>query len=254
MQTLAVSPYVWRRLLDLAGDRSVDAEPPAAAGDPAWSLYEPVARRRGRPFVMAQIGQSLDGRVATPSGDARDISGPDGLVHLHRLRALADVVVVGVGTAVADDPRLTVRLADGPNPVRAVIDPHGRLPADRLMLHDGAARTLVIQGMDVAVRAGVETIRLPSDGGLDPKAIVAALAERGLVNLLVEGGADTIGRFFAAGALDRLHVAVSPLLIGSGPAGFRLGPVERLDQAIRPRTTAYDLGTDVLFDCALERS
>ena len=120
------------------------------------------------------------------------------------------------------------------------------------MLRDGAARTLLIQGADVPVRDGFETVQLPRHGGgLDPRAIVAALAERGLSNVLVEGGADTIGRFVAAGALDRLHVAVAPLLIGSGPAGFRLAPVDRLDQALRPPAAVYQLGSDILFDCDL---
>ena len=251
MQTLAVGPDVWRSLLAATRGGAV-SRGEFAARDPAWTLYAPLARRRGRPFVIAQIGQSLDGRVATLSGDARDISGPDGLAHLHRLRALADVVVIGVGTAIADDPRLTVRLVEGPNPVRAVIDPDGRLPADRQMLRDGAARTLLIQGADIPVRDGAETIRLPRNGGIDPKAIVAALAERGLSNVLVEGGGDTIGRFVAAGVLDRLHVAVAPLLIGAGPSGFRLAPVERLDQALRPPARIYDLGSDTLFDCALK--
>jgi diaminohydroxyphosphoribosylaminopyrimidine deaminase/5-amino-6-(5-phosphoribosylamino)uracil reductase len=251
MRTLTVGPDVWRSLLASAHGGSAGAGGPDAA-DPALAVYAPLARRRGVPFVMAQIGQSLDGRVATPSGDARDISGADGLAHLHRLRALADVVVVGVGTAIADDPRLTVRLVEGPDPVRAVIDPNGRLPADRRLLRDGAARTLLIQGADVPVRDGFETVQLPRHGGgLDPRAIVAALAERGLSNVLLEGGAVTIGRFVAAGALDRLHVAVAPLLIGSGPAGFRLAPVDRLDQALRPPAAVYQLGSDILFDCDL---
>jgi len=251
MQSLAVRPDVWRGLL-AATRGGAGASELVTSSDHAWAVYGPLARRRGVPFVMGQIGQSLDGRVATQSGDARDISGAGGLTHLHRLRALADVVMVGVGTAIADDPRLTVRLVEGPNPVRAVIDPDGRLPADSRMLRDRAARTLVIQGEGTAVREGIKTIRLPRDGSLNPKAIVAALAELGLFNVLVEGGPDTIGRFVAAGALDRLHVAVAPLLIGAGPTGFSLASVERLDQALRPPAKVYDLGSDTLFDCALK--
>ena len=79
--------------------------------------------------VVGQFGQSLDGRVATESGHSHYINGPAGLAHLHRLRALVDVVVVGVGTALADDPQLTVRHVAGPNPARVVIDPRGRMAA-----------------------------------------------------------------------------------------------------------------------------
>ncbi len=101
-------------------------------------------------------------------------------------------------------------------------------------------------------RAGVATIEVPeSDGRLDPHAIVAALAERGLCRLLVEGGGRTVSAFLAAGALDRLHLCVAPLIIGSGPLGLALPPIDRLDDALRPTVTMHRLGEDVLFDCVL---
>src|SRR5262245_15144180 len=102
----------------------------AAPLSPPWeALFGPL--RRGRVddvMAVGQLGQSLDGRIATPSGHSHYINGPAGLAHLHRLRALVDAVVIGVGTALADDPQLTVRRVSGPQPVRVVIDPNGRLP------------------------------------------------------------------------------------------------------------------------------
>ena len=95
-------------------------------------------------LIVGQLGQSLDGRVATESGHSKYINGPAGLVHLHRLRALVDVVVVGVGTAIADDPQLTVRRVSGPQPARVVIDPKGRLCADARMFADNGVRRLLI--------------------------------------------------------------------------------------------------------------
>src|SRR5437764_3966131 len=96
--------------------------------------------------VVGQFGQSIDARIATPTGHSHYINGAAGLLHLHRLRALVDAVVVGVGTAVADDPQLTVRRVAGPNPARVVIDPNGRLPrAARLLSADGA-RILLLTG------------------------------------------------------------------------------------------------------------
>ena len=94
--------------------------------------------------VVGQIGQSLDGRIATESGHSKYINGPAGLVHLHRLRALVDAVVVGVGTAIADDPQLTVRRVAGPQPARVVIDPKGRLCADAQVFADDGVRRLLI--------------------------------------------------------------------------------------------------------------
>src|SRR6185503_8836703 len=113
---------------------------------PPWEdLFGPLRVPRGDDLVViGQLGQSLDGRVATPTGHSHYINGPAGLDHLHRLRALVDAVVVGIGTAIADDPRLTVRRVSGPQPVRVVIDPNGRLPSSaHLLANDGVRRIIV---------------------------------------------------------------------------------------------------------------
>ena len=218
-------------------------------------LYGPVADRVDGPTVIGQIGQSLDGRIATVSGDARDVSGPDGLAHLHRLRALADGVIIGVRTALQDSPRLTVRLCDGPHPARIVIDPRGRLPDDAPVFADDGVRRLVIQAVDQPRSPGIEVIRLEAtDGRLDPHDIAGALHGAGLHTLLVEGGGFTISQFVDAGLLDRLHVAVAPLLIGGGSQGLTLpSPPDTLAEALQPETTVFSLGSDVVFDCVLGR-
>src|SRR5437868_5475957 len=139
--------------------------------------------------IVGQIGQSLDGRIATESGHSKYINGPGGLAHLHRLRALVDVVVVGVGTALADDPQLTVRHVAGPNPARVVIDPRGRMAADaRVFARDGARRLVVTtEAARPELPADVERVVLPrTDGGIAPSAILAALAERGFRRMLIE--------------------------------------------------------------------
>ncbi|HWC94464.1 MAG TPA: RibD family protein [Pseudolabrys sp.] len=204
--------------------------------------------------IVGQIGQSLDGRIATASGHSKYINGPAGLAHLHRLRALVDAVVVGVGTAIADDPQLTVRRVVGPQPARVVIDPNGRLAAGaRVFTADGAPRLLVTaQATRRAVPPGVEVIALPAaDGRLAPAAILAALAARGLRRILIEGGADTVSRFLTAGCLDRLHVMVAPIIIGSGRPSFVLPEIERADQALRVPVRAHPIGDEILFDCDL---
>ncbi|MCF6368012.1 RibD family protein [Rhizobium halophilum] len=225
---------------------------PTDADEASLLLYEPLARR-GKPLVLAQVGQSLDGRVATPSGDAQNVSGRDGIAHLHRCRALVDAVIVGVGTVVADDPSLSVRAVSGRSPVRVVIDCNGRLPLDAKMLTDGGSPLLVLQADDVPPRnLGAEVVRLARRGqGLHPQDILDCLAERGLTSILVEGGAKTIARFIEADLVDRLHVAVAPLIIGSGPMGINLTPVERLAEARRPRISVFNIGTDIVFDCEL---
>ena len=204
--------------------------------------------------IVGQIGQSLDGRIATESGHSKYINGPAGLVHLHRLRALVDAVVVGVGTAIADDPLLTVRRVAGPQPARVVIDPKGRLGADARMFADNGARRLQIieQGACCAPPPGVEIVALPAcDGQLAPAAILAALAGCGMRRILIEGGANTVSRFLSAGCLDRLHVLVAPIILGAGGPGLVLPSLERADQAQRMPMRVHKVGDDVLFDCDL---
>ena len=205
-------------------------------------------------MVVGQIGQSLDGRIATAAGHSRYINGPAGIAHLHRLRSLVDAVVIGVGTAVADDPQLTVRQVAGPNPARIVLDPNARLATTaKVFAQDGVRRLLITaQGTRRDAPADVEVVALPSTGGsIAPAAILAALAERGFRRVLIEGGAETVSRFLTAGCLDRLHVTVAPVIFGSGRPGFVLPPVERADQALRARMRIFQLDEDVLFDCDL---
>lgn len=250
MHATDVTPKVWDRIVRTRAGASCLCCGDWSAGErAAIGLYGAMIATPGICHVAAQIGQSLDGRVATLSGDAADVSGPDGLAHLHRMRALVDAVVVGVKTALHDNPRLTVRLVPGRNPARVVIDPSGRLPNDARLFAEDGARRIVIQTVDVPRPPGVEVIRLPRDTWIAPRAIITALQGKGLHHLLIEGGAITIARFLEADLLTRLHVAVAPLLIGSGPQGLTTQPISRLAQARRPETQVYGLGSDVVFDC-----
>jgi diaminohydroxyphosphoribosylaminopyrimidine deaminase / 5-amino-6-(5-phosphoribosylamino)uracil reductase len=225
--------------------------------DPAAEALRRIrAADPARPFVLAQLGQSLDGRIATLSGESRYINGEAGLDHLHRLRAAVDAVVVGAGTIEADDPQLTVRRCAGNAPARVVIDPRGRLNgAGRWLAQDGARRVLVTSDASAAP-AGVETIVLPSDGrAIAPHDIVMALHCLGFSRILIEGGARTISAFIDAGAVDRLHLIVACTIIGSGRPGLDLRPLERLRDALRPPTDLYRLDSgDILFDCDLRKT
>jgi diaminohydroxyphosphoribosylaminopyrimidine deaminase / 5-amino-6-(5-phosphoribosylamino)uracil reductase len=213
-------------------------------------LYLPLQVRAE--FTVAQMGQSLDGRIATESGDSHYVTGPEDITRLHRLRALADAVVVGAGTALADDPRLTVRRAEGPNPVRVVLDPRGRVPWDRRLFRGEEGTALAIHGEGIRSHppAGVDVVNLPTGGdrGFDPAAVLAVLHGRGLRRVLVEGGGITVSRFLQAGLLHRLHITVAPLIIGSGRQGLTLEPIESLKEGLRPHCRHFRLGSDILFD------
>jgi riboflavin-specific deaminase-like protein len=222
----------------------------------SWEgLFGPL--RHGRSddlMVIAQMGQSLDGRIATETGHSHYINGPSGLAHLHRLRALVDAVVIGVGTALSDNPQLTVRRVSGPQPARVVIDARGRLPAGAKLFAKDGVRRLVITGAGVRppLPADIEVVDLPkADGQIAPAAILASLAERGFRRVLIEGGADTVSRFLTAKCLDRLHITVAPIILGSGRPGFSLPPIARVDEALLMPVQVHRLEDEVLFDCDL---
>jgi riboflavin-specific deaminase-like protein len=199
--------------------------------------------------VVGQIGQSLDGRIATPTGNSRYINGKDGLIHLHRLRAIADVVVIGAGTARADNPQLTVRGIEGTNPLRVMIDPRRSVPASHHLFADDntSARRIVTD----QPRTAGEWSTGEAGAQLTPAGIIELLQKKGLRRILVEGGSQTVGQFIAEGCLDRLHVTVAPMIIGSGVPAFRLPEIDNLDAALRPETRIYQLGSDVLYDMTL---
>lgn len=208
-------------------------------------------------LVLAHLGQSLDGRLATVTGSSRFVTGPEDLRHTHRLRALFDAVVVGAQTACVDDPQLTTRLVPGRHPTRIVLDPHGRLDPGLKVLNDGRAPTLILTSNSAAYararlasHVDVVEVRCP-EGQLCLPEILDHLRMRGLCRIFIEGGGVTVSRFLQAGLLQRLHVVVAPMILGSGTPALQLEPIERIADAITVRCRRFLLGSDVLFDCDL---
>lgn len=241
--------------LILDGERGWSTQPsPAPEARDVLDLYVPLAARPD--YVLGQIGQSLDGRVATESGKSHYVTGPDDIVRLHRLRALVDAVIVGAGTAVSDTPRLTVRRAEGSNPARVVLDPNGRVAPEGPLFTDDTAPTLWVRRgtPETALPDHVAVIVPPESDGrghVPPRALLALLRARGYRRILVEGGGVTVSRFLEAGALDRLHVTVAPMIIGSGRQGLSLPVIDELGAALRPACRHFALGADILFDLDL---
>jgi diaminohydroxyphosphoribosylaminopyrimidine deaminase / 5-amino-6-(5-phosphoribosylamino)uracil reductase len=245
--------WVWSLLLAAARGASLDALG-AAAADPLVALYLPLCR--GRPLTIGHLAQSLDGFVATRGGESLFITGDENVVHMHRLRALSDAVVVGASTVLADDSRLTTRRVPGPNPLRVVIDPRRRLPVSLRLFSDGAAPTLLICDAAHAQPGerfgGAEVVGLPArDGRLDYAAILDLLHGRSCRTVFVEGGGATVSGFLAAGLLDRLQITVAPALLGDGLPSLRMPAAPRLADARSFVYRMLRMGDDVLFDCEL---
>jgi diaminohydroxyphosphoribosylaminopyrimidine deaminase / 5-amino-6-(5-phosphoribosylamino)uracil reductase len=239
-------------------DHIVEVSSRSASDDVCDPLFAPLRAPvpAGCSFVLGRVAQSLDGYIATHDGESVWISGPDDLRHTHRLRALCDAVVVGAKTIRADNPRLTTRLVEGPSPVRVVIDPECRLNDTYRVFQDGP-ETLLLCAPEMlnAGFKGAATVLPVSRGpdGLDIASILALLRKRGLRRIFVEGGGVTVSRFLSAGALDRLHVTVAPLVMGGGVPAFPLPPVGRLEEGRRFAWTAHRIGADVLLDIPLVR-
>lgn len=248
-----------RGLITLRADSPHGFETTVAseAGRALLDLYLPLCvGERAASLVVAHLGQSLDGRVATVTGASRFITGPEDLRHTHRLRALFDAVVIGARTARLDDPQLTTRLVPGPNPTRVVLDPRAGLGPGLRLLRDGCAPTVLVRAPRHASRSAytghVDELAVEAQHGvLAPSAVLDGLRRRGLRRIFIEGGGITVSHFLHAGALDRLQLSVAPKIIGSGAPALSLPPIEHLTDALDLRCRRFVLGADVLFDCDL---
>lgn len=221
-----------------------------------------VAVRRRRPHVTWKYAATLDGRTAAADGTSRWITGEDSRRDVHRLRALSDAVVVGIGTVLADDTHLTVR--DWPTtrqPLRVVIDGKARTPASAHIL-DGDARTLVAVGSDADPErvkplrdTGAEVIELPRrDGLIDLAALMAALFEREQHVVLLEGGATLAGSFVRQRLIDRVVGYHAPALLGAGPPVLGDAGIPTIASAVRLAVTDVTaLGADVRITADVER-
>lgn len=205
--------------------------------------------------VTLKLATSLDGRIATASGESRWITGPESREQVHRLRAEHDAVVIGIETALADDPELTVRLAGfkGRQPARVVLDSRQRLtPECKLVRTAGETPTYVVAtgaASPALVEAGVRVLTVPAVGEDRPelKAVVQALASEGLADLFVEGGGQVAGSFLRCGLVDAIEWFRAPIMIGGeGRPGIGALAVAALAEAPHfRRVEVGQLGEDL---------
>jgi len=224
-----------------------------------------LAGRDMQPRVTVKFAQTLDGRIATSTGDSKWISSAQSLRFAHTLRAQHDAILVGIGTVVADNPQLTVRLVKGDSPVRVIVDSRLRIPLNSILLSDdNNGQTLIAttrRPSQSKVRRiqnlGVEVLQLPlaSGGtGVNLRALIKELGRRGIRSVLVEGGSAIITSLLKARLVDRLVVVVAPKMVGRGVESIGDLGIKQLRNAIQfSAVKVRRLGPDVVFDAKLGR-
>jgi diaminohydroxyphosphoribosylaminopyrimidine deaminase / 5-amino-6-(5-phosphoribosylamino)uracil reductase len=216
-----------------------------------------------RPTITVSYAQTLDGRLATVSGVSRWISSPESLRFTHALRSKHDAIMVGAGTVCRDDPRLTVRLAFGDDPLRVVVDSTLRTPLTSAVLANEAATGTVFavterapaERCDKVRSLGATVLRLPTDAGgrVNLSALLAELRALGVGSIMVEGGAALITSFLCDRLVDRLVVCIAPKILGRGiDAVGDLGICKLDDSLILTDTSVLTYGVDIILDSRIE--
>lgn len=225
------------------------------------------------PFVTVKFAQSLDGRIATATGESRWISGPAARRLVHKLRSEHDAILVGIGTVLIDDPELTVRLVRGRDPLRIIVDTHLRIPLTARVLAEGAASGTLIVTSKSADRAraadikrlGAEVLRIPGslsrslpsskdNSGIDLVRLLEELGRRGIASVFVEGGKGIITSLLSSGAVDRVVAVIAPKIVGQGiEAVGDLGITKLADAIVFSSVRTRRLGPDVIFDGRISR-
>jgi riboflavin-specific deaminase-like protein len=218
----------------------------------------------GIPFVTVKFAQSLDGRIATATGDSKWITGEEARQFAHQLRSRHDAILVGIGTVLADDPQLTVRLTEGRDPLRVVVDTNLRTPLTARVLANGAAAgTLIVcaesvdrERVEAVEELGGAVLRLAANddqAGIDIARLLEALGRRGIKSVLVEGGRQIITAFLSARAVDRVIAIVAPKIIGKGIESIGdLGIIHINDALTFTSVSTLKLGADIVFDARLK--
>lgn len=248
-----------RHMLELGPQTGRRTNPHGEAIDALQQRMHDHHRQTGRPFVTLSYAQSLDGSIAAQADAPLTISSDDSMAFTHRMRAAHDAILVGIGTLLADDPRLTVRLTDGGHPQPVVLDTKLRFPLSARLLDSDGPRPIIAtnqesneERFEALEAAGAEVLRLPCDGleGISLPVLLDALGERGIRSLMVEGGGKVITSFIRHQLVHHVAVTMAPVFVGGLPAVSGLVPVEEgrgeLEEE-RPAASAFPRLTNVSY-------
>ncbi len=204
-----------------------------------------AGRKEGKCFAVSHFAQTLDGRIATSTGDSKWIGNEENLLHAHRMRALCDAILVGSKTIQKDNPKLTVRLVKGLDPVRVIIGGNSKL-SDRE--HHAIDKSTIVFSEAGQDNDCYKCVVLKKDPYFDLKAVLNMLVERELYSVYVEGGSFTTSRFIEQKAIDQIQIHFSAKILGSGTHSFGFGSIENIKQAITFKESKFiPVGDEMMF-------
>ncbi|XOV94965.1 MAG: RibD family protein [Bacteroidota bacterium] len=215
------------------------------------SLYLPYAfmkhigKREQKCYSISHFAQTLDGRIATSTGDSKWIGNEDNLLHAHRMRALCDAILVGSKTIEKDNPKLTVRLVSGVDPIRVVMGGNGKLSDS---LHHAIDESTIVFRESEQGKGIYDCVVMEKDPHFDLTVVLKRLAERNLHSVYIEGGSYTTSRFLEQNAIDQIQIHFSAKILGSGTNSFGFGQINNISEAITFKQSKFiPVGDEMMF-------
>lgn len=221
-------------------------------GTMLFSLFLPIIfNNKNEPYLIAHLAQTLDGFIATDSGESKYISSNDNLTHIHMIRAISDVIIVGYKTVELDNPMLTTRHVKGENPMRIIIDKNNKLSKKYNVFKNPDGHTYKLISDNISIKSD-NIFQLPLvAGNFDIDDIYILMKKLRKKIIFIEGGGSTVSNFYNNGILDRLHICISPFILGKGRSSFITQRKKSLDEVADHNIKYSKMGEDILCDINL---
>ena len=219
--------------------------------DNLFKLYLPIIFNSKKTYLIGHLAQTLDGFIATKSNESKYISSKENLIHIHMLRAISDIILVGSNTVKSDNPMLTTRLVKGENPMRIVLDKSDKISKKYNVFSnkDGNGYKII---NDQLKQKDLNIFQLPLiDNQFDERDIISLLTKLNKKIVFIEGGGKTISRFYKKNLLDKLHLCISPIILGEGVSSFIIPKQKSLKEVGEHKISYIKMGSDILCDIDL---
>ena len=219
--------------------------------DNLFTLYLPIIFNNKKTYLIGHLAQTLDGFIATKSNESKYISSKENLTHIHMLRAISDIILVGSNTVKSDNPMLTTRLVKGENPMRIILDKSDKISKKYNVFSnkDGNGYKII---SDKLKQKNPNIFQLPLvDNQFDERDIISLLTKLNKKIVFIEGGGKTISRFYKKDLLDKLHLCISPIILGEGISSFVIPKQRSLKEVDEHKISYIKMGSDILCDIDL---